>query len=205
MAQWALDTSKSEETLFNRYAVEKLNLKGDDVAKFRRLALLSADAVLRGKTTTRADVSPWWSRDQNISMPQSPPASGPHVLKETAEAVQIWEQISQLAREINFSDPITKDHVIVSSEYGLRVYRIYQALYELSAAREDNEKISHWLKVYDQAWVDYRRLPEMSSQCASLYLESGSPKGGGKEGIEKFIPRLREKVASPSGLAQPQP
>ncbi|MFI3294310.1 MAG: hypothetical protein SNI70_12450, partial [Rikenellaceae bacterium] len=41
VAQWAADPTQREEDIFNRYAVEKMKLKGDDVAKFRRLCLLS--------------------------------------------------------------------------------------------------------------------------------------------------------------------
>jgi hypothetical protein len=47
VAQWAKDPSQSEEEVFNRYATERLQLTGDNVAKFRKLCLLSADAVIR--------------------------------------------------------------------------------------------------------------------------------------------------------------
>jgi len=72
MAQWARDPRQSEEAVFNRFAEEKLGLKGSDVGKFRKLCLLSADAVLRGKTGTRRELSPWWSRDDGINRPALP-------------------------------------------------------------------------------------------------------------------------------------
>jgi len=108
--------------------------------------------------------------------------------------VRMWEEIAKLAREIQFPDAKTKDYVEVSSEYGLRLYRIYQAVFELCAAGDDREKLRQWLQVYDQAWADYRRLPQQSAQCPSLYHEKSAPKGPKGEGIEKVIPRLREKA-----------
>ncbi len=200
MAQWANDTMQSEEAIFNRYATERLGLKGDDVAKFRRLCLLSADAVLRGKTSTFGDISPWWSRDNGINVPKLPsdPTKLQRVLDQKAEAVRLWEEISKLAHEIKFRDTTTRDYVVVSSEYGLRLYKIYQAVCELTAAGDDKEKLRHWLPVYDQAWQDYRRLPAESAQCASLYNEKSAPKGPFGEGIEKLLPRLRAKIAEPA-------
>ena len=67
MAQWAANPAQSEEKLFNRYATEKLNLKGDDVAKFRKLCLLSAEAIVRGRNTIEGDINIWWTRDEGIS------------------------------------------------------------------------------------------------------------------------------------------
>jgi hypothetical protein len=62
MAQWANDVKQSEESVFDRYATEKLGIKGEDIARFRKLALLSADAVVRGQASTMSDISPWWTR-----------------------------------------------------------------------------------------------------------------------------------------------
>ena len=196
MAQWAKDSSQSEETIFNRYATEQLRLSETDAAKFRKLCLLSADAVLRGKTSTHADISPWWSRDDGINRPVLPQDSAKRqrVLDEKAEAVRIWEQIVALAKEIHFPDPATKEYVVVSSKYGLHLYRIYQAAFELVALGPNGDKaaLRKWLKTYDDAWADYRNLPNESPQCASLYHEKSAPKGPVGPGIEKVIPALRE-------------
>lgn len=205
MARWAGNPAQLEETVFNRYATERLGLKGRDVAKFRRLCLLSAEAVLRGKTTTRRDISPWWSRDDGINRHEVPndPEKRQRVLEEKAEAVKMWEEIVRLAGEIHFRDPATKDYALISSQYGLRLYRIYQAVCELAAAENDPKKLRHWLKIYDEAWTEYRRLPAGSAQCASLYHEKSAPKGPVGEGLEKWIPRVR-KIAQGGEGAQPR-
>lgn len=199
MAQWAHDPKQSEESIFNRYATERLGLKGADVASFRRLCLLSADAVVRGKTTTHSDLSPWWSRDDGINRPVLPkePEKRKRVLEQKAEAVRLWEQIVALAGSIQFADPKTKDYVMVSCRYGLDLYRIYQATFELEAlgVNGDKAQLRKWLALYDAAWADYRKLPATSPQCATLYHEKSAPKGPMGIGIDRVIAPLR-KAAS---------
>ena len=194
MAQWANAPEKSEESIFARYASERLGLSSDDAVRFRKLCLLSADAVVRGKSSTRSDVSPWWGRDNGINRPKLPgdPVKIKRILDQKAEAVALWQQMVDLAKCIRFKDPKTAEYVVVSSRYGLDLYRIYQAVFELEALGTggDPTGIRKWLAAYDQAWGDYRKLPGESSQCASLYNEKGASKGIG-EGIEKMIPAFR--------------
>ena len=108
--------------------------------------------------------------------------------------MRIWEQIVALAKEINFSDASTKDYVVISSMYGLHLYRIYQTVFELQAlgVQGDKNELRRWLDTYDRAWADYRALPAQSPQCATLYREKSAPKGAVGEGIEKIIPALRK-------------
>ena len=207
LAQWAKDPTQTEESIFNRYAAEQLKLKGEDITKFRRLCLLSADAVLRGKASTTGDMGAGWSRDDTINRPSLPhdPQKRKRALDQKGEAVRLWEQIVTLAREIQFSDPKTKDYALISSQYGLHLYRIYQAVCELQALGPDGDKeqLRQWLLRYDNAWADYRKLPEASPQCASLYYEKGSSQAGGVPGIETIIPPLRS-AANASLLEQPR-
>ncbi|HEX5790052.1 MAG TPA: hypothetical protein VFY13_02815 [Luteolibacter sp.] len=193
MAQWAADTTQSEAAIFNRYATERLGLKGDDVAKFRRLCLLSADAVLRGKCSTLSDITPWWSRDHFISAPPLPKEAvkRQRVLAEKTEAVKMWEEIVGLAKAIQFPDAATGEYVVTSSEYGLNLYRIYQIAFELAdvGGQGDKGAIRILLARYDQAWVDYRKLAAEHSSCATLYKDlafRNSPRGSLRAMIEEY-------------------
>jgi hypothetical protein len=194
MAQWAKDPRQSEEAVFNRFAEEKLGLKGSDVGKFRKLCLLSADAVLRGKTGTRRELSPWWSRDDGINRPTLPadPAVRTSIAAQQREAVEMWQEIVTLADEIHFADPDTADFVKVSSSYGLDLYRIYQAYINLSLAglKADPKELGDLLKKYDAAWNDYRELSKAHSNCASLYEAHGARFGNG-DGLEKVVAEFR--------------
>jgi hypothetical protein len=194
LAQWAQQPKQSEESVFNRYAVERLGLRGGDVEKFRRLCLLSADAVLRGKTGSRGEIEPWWSRDDGINRPKLPASRAQRqvILAEKAEAVRLWEEIVRLAHEIRCADAATQEYLEISSEYGLGLYRIYQAVFELTAASDQPDKLRQWLPIYDEAWLSYRSLTAKSAQCATLYHEKSAPVGPQGEGLEKLISRLRQ-------------
>jgi len=190
MAQWAGDPRQSEESVFNRFAQEKLGLKGNDLKNFRRLCLLSADAVVRGKSGIHHELSPWWSRDDGINRPRLPadPLMRKSISKQQQEAVKMWQEIVTLAGEIHFANPDTADFVRVSSDYGFDLYRIYEAYINLNLAglKADPAELKALLKTYDEAWADYRELAATHANCSSLYQEHGARFGMG-DGIEKVV------------------
>lgn len=172
MAQWASDTTQSEESVFNRYAKERLGLIGDDVKAFRKLCLLSADAVVRGRNSTHGDMDPWWTRDQGIGWPMIR-GNRARNLKQKDESIAIWEEIVQLAKSIQWRDEKTRSHAVGSATYGLRLYEIYRSLVYLEDAekRKDPEAVRKWIQAYDNAWDAYRELPQQYPQLATLYTQ----------------------------------
>jgi len=207
MAQWARDPRQSEASVFNRFAQEKLGLKGDDGKKFRRLCLLSADAVLRGKSGVHQELSPWWSRDDGINRPALPadPAVRTSIAAQQREAVEMWQEIVKLAGEIHFANADTADFVQVSSSYGLDLYRIYQAYINLNLAglKADPEELRDLLKKYDAAWEDYRELLKDHPNCASLYEAHGARFGVG-DGLEKVVAEFRRIAGTKRQMAAVQ-
>jgi len=173
MAQWASDPSQSEESIFNRYATERLHLQGDDVSSFRKLCLLSAEAVVRGVCTTHRDISPWWTRDMGIGWPEVPKdeEGRQRNLQQKDEAVEKWEEIVELAKKIHWADDKTREHVIGSSYYGLYLYEIYRSIIYLSdaSAHGDQLQITKWIKAYDEAWSNYEALPDQFPSISTLY------------------------------------
>jgi hypothetical protein len=175
MAQWGQNTDKSEAFIFNRYATERLHLKGKDVAKFRKLCLLSAEAVVRGRNSTYGDMNPWWTRDQGISWPMV--AKGTleqeRNLAQKDESVKKWKEIVKLAKTIHWKDKETKSHAIGSAEYGLELYKIYRALIymQYADANGNTKEVQKWIKVYDKAWKSYNKLAEKYSLLATLYTQ----------------------------------
>ena len=196
-AQWARDPSQSEEPIFNRFAHEKLGLQGDDLKKFRRLCLLSAEAVVRGKSGLHHELSPWWSRDDGINRPRLPadPLLRQSLAEQQQEAVNRWQEIVTLAGEIHFADAETAEFVQVSSAYGLDLYRIYQAYINLTLVglKADPKELKALLKAYDKAWADYRELATTHANSPSLYQEHGAHFGMG-DGIEKVIAEFRTRA-----------
>jgi hypothetical protein len=203
IAKWAQNPNRTEEEVFNEFATDVLKLDADDAKKFRRLALLSADAVYRGKRSTKNDIQPSWTRDQYIGKPPLPKdAKSWHAfLQEKDDAVAMWKEIDQLAREIRFPDAATKEYAAVSARYGLDLYRIYCAGFHLAALPPDAEKakLREWIAEYDDAWSDYKALKAGHPNCATLYVDKGfsyEPSIGAVpvDGIGAFVDELRKKL-----------
>ena len=175
MAQWAKDPSQNEEPVFNRYACERLNLKGSDIVAFRKLCLLSAEAVVRGRNTTHCDMNPWWTRDQGIGWPEPVKDSiaQKRNLEQKDESVAKWKEIVKLSKTIHWYDKETRDYAIASAEYGCRLYKIYQILVYMSdsEAKGDVKSVKKWIKAYDKAWIAYNKLPELYNSVSTLYTQ----------------------------------
>ncbi len=175
MAQWGQNTNKSEEFIFNRYATERLKLEGEDVAKFRELCLLSAEAVVRGRNSTFRDMNPWWTRDQGIAWPGAVKGEVERKrnLEQKDESVAKWKTIVKLAKSIKWDSEATKNHAIGSSEYGLRLYKIYRIIVNMADAEKqgDAKAVKKWIKAYDKAWRHYNKLPQQYLSVATLYTQ----------------------------------
>jgi hypothetical protein len=175
MAQWAKDPTQNEETIFNRYASERLHLKEDDVKAFRKLCLLSAEAVIRGRNTTYGDLNPWWTRDQGIAWPSIPkdPVAQKRNLQQKDESVEKWKEIVQLAQSIEWENKKEKEHAVGSAKYGLYLYEIYRAVINIADAElnDDKEAMKKWITTYDEAWTAYNHLPKEYNSIATLYAK----------------------------------
>ncbi len=175
MAQWGQNTDKSEEFIFNRYTTERLHLKGNDVTKFRKLCLLSAEAVVRGRNSTYRDMNPWWTRDQGIAWPMvvKGDTEQKRNLIQKDESIAKWKEIVKLAKSIDWRNEETKNHAIASSEYGLKLYTIYRTLVYMKYAEDHGniKDVQKWIKAYDKAWKEYNKLADKYSAIATLYTQ----------------------------------
>lgn len=175
MAQWAKNTDISEEFIFNRYAKERLKLSGDNAVKFRKLCLLSAEAVIRGRNTVQNDMNVWWTRDQGIGWPEpaKDAAAQNRILEQKDESVAKWNEIVKLAKSIQWANNETKIQAIGSAEYGLRLFTIYRTIVNMSDAnaKEDQAGVQKWIKAYDVAWANYKKLPQQYPSVATLYTQ----------------------------------
>lgn len=180
MAQWASDTDKSEEAIFNEYAREHLGLADEDLEQFRRLCLLSAAAVVRGCNSTHNDMNPWWTRDAGIGWPKyRKHADIVRNLKQKDKSVEMWREIVGLADEIDWQDKETAAFARSSARYGLHLFRIYRALFYIDAVVNKREMpadvktdLRTWIARYDQSWADYRALRDKYPKSLStLYKQ----------------------------------
>ena len=172
MAQWANHPEASEESIFYRYAEETLGLTKEDAVKFRKLALLSERAVVRGRNSLEHDMMPFWTRDEGIGWPRVT-GDRKHNLKEKDESVAMWKEIVELAKSIKWKDQHTAKFAISSSLYGLYLYEIYRALVYMEDCehRKDKDGVKKWIAEYDKAWKAYNALPEQYPNVISTLYD----------------------------------
>lgn len=199
MAQWALTPNATEESLFTRYATERLGLPAGQVASFRQLALLSAEAVLRWKRGTDLHLSPWWSRDQYFTFPTLPntTAAIQSVLTSQDESVARWEQIVQLADGLTVPNAMHQETLVSSARYGLILAQMMRAVVNMTALTSsgDGWLNKYWLARYDEAKAAYVTLAaRYPNTIATFYVEPALRSSNG-ENPSSALPRFRNAVA----------
>jgi hypothetical protein len=180
MAQWANNPTESEESIFNRYTRNVLKLNKKDAAKFRRIALLSDSATLRGMRSVAYpnDVFSMWVRDEYITFPALPKDAqkAAVIVSDKAEAEQMWNEIVELSKQIRFKDKETGRVVLVTCEYGRQMYRIFNALFQLSsieAGYSSAENTKKYIAQYDNAWEILQTLPKKyPAECPTLFSKT---------------------------------
>lgn len=203
LSHWVRDASRSEADIFNDYCAKVLQLSAADAATFRKLCLLSADAVYRGIRGTRNEISPWWTRDQYMGRPPLPenPADRPDFLREKDEAVAIWQQIVACGEAIHFPNATVQEYVKTSCQYGRDVYQIYRDGFRLAAlgAQGDKGQLKTLIEDYDQTWAQYKRLKQEHPSCGTLYGDKGftqKPGSDGVPGMGAMVDELRKVTAA---------
>lgn len=214
MANWAKDCNQSEEKVFNEFATQ-IGIYKEDIQKFRRLALLSADAVIRGRASLIYPANVWWTRDEFIGGMNELKADYEYLqahnmadsaLNEKKQSVAIWKEMTELARSIRCGDKQTKNYIEVSTEYGYCLYSIYALGWEILwngytgdlCGKYDTQKMQEMIETYDKTWDNYQKLYEYNPQCATLYrpysFVNEGPHYYKEDGMKKWIDYYREKI-----------
>lgn len=92
-------------------------------------------------------------------------------LEEKEEAVRIWERIVSIAGSIDWPHGADGEFVRISSDYGLRLFRIVHQGWRVMIEGfrgKDVAALSDSIRCYEEAWKDYRKL-SASPLCPSLY------------------------------------
>ncbi|WP_205670011.1 MULTISPECIES: hypothetical protein [unclassified Amycolatopsis] len=193
IARWTRDTGLGEEGAFTEYATTRLGFHGDQVRRFRRLALLSAAAVLRGHYSV---VHPMgrlmWTRDQFLGGSDKDLTSDyaaivaagrvEPVLAEKAEAARMWDEIVALSGTLPLRNHADRTYLRVSARYGQSWHRVVHHGWEVMlrgyAGAHDKAAMRYHLARYDAEWQRWQRLAKTEPSCATLYQPySFGPKG----------------------------
>ncbi|MCE8922606.1 hypothetical protein [Bacteroides ovatus] len=214
LSNWAKDYTQTEEQIFNNFAV-KIGIRKEDIGKFRRLALLSADAVVRGRASLIYPANVWWTRDEFIGglnelrddfkyLQEHNMASA--ALNEKKQSVAIWKEMLELSHSIQCNDKQIKNYIEVSTEYGYCLYSIYALGWEIlwygftgdQQGTYDTDQMKKAIKSYDAMWERYQSLHEYNPQCGTLYrpysFVNEGPDYHGEDGMAKWINHYRQKV-----------
>lgn len=210
IAGFAKNPDRGESEIFSEYAEQVLGMDKDSSKTFRRLCLLSEEAVLKGRYCRVYDEQYQeafmpvcnWMRDDRLGGERQ---LGPirdylkahnrqsEALKEKQEALELWKEMTKLAGQIRCPDKRTEEYIRVSCEYGYRLFRVVYAVWKALLVRP--EKILEAVREYDEALLQYQELSG-KPQCASLYKGEYLYREGEKRepGAQDMIEALRNGV-----------
>ena len=186
VAKWAQNPTRTEEDLFNEFAREVAGIHdAADLARFRRLALLSASAVLRSQNSLIQKLDVWWNRDEYFAdiTPdlKRVVAAGKTTafLAEKAEAIMQYREIESLARQITLPDARNAEFIRVSSSYGRIKSEIIEQMcrailfnLEKPANTAPDPRVASAIANYDKLWSEWRQLKaDNPSSCPTLYTD----------------------------------
>jgi hypothetical protein len=202
VAKWAQNPARTEEDVFNEFAREIAGIKDpDNLARFRRIALLSAAGVLRSQNSLVHKLDVWWNRDEYFAdltgrMRDIVKAGQTDAfLREKAGATAMWKEIEQLSRELQLPDPKLAEFIRVSCTYGRIKCEIIEQMNQVFlhglAARETqtrDPRVATALARYDQLWTEWHQLrADHPDSCATLYTDRDfQDKPGMGVAIDKF-------------------
>jgi len=205
VAKYAENPKRTEVEIFDEFAVQRLGLKRGDIARFRKLNLLSAAAVLRGHCSLLGPVDVIWARDDFMAVPDMgyfiTNGLVTKVLAEKAEAVAMAGQIEKLARQIHFADKTTQEFVETSATYGRIKFSLFEQAWAIllygrigDTTKQYDKRLATALTRYDQLWEEWRLLKEKHSSCASLYADVATDN---KRGVGTVVEHYRRIVEMP--------
>ena len=183
LAQWAKDTHLTEGEICKEFARNK-GMDGINAEKFCQLALLSADAIVRGRASLIDNINVWWTRDQFISGSDELDFVGfirrgnvERLLAEKKESIAIWKRMRDIAYSLEGTEKEILKYIRSSTDYGFILYSIFEQgfLIMMKGAEGDLtgvydiRTLKKAFRNYDKLWKDYETLKNKNSECATLY------------------------------------
>lgn len=189
ISQWGQNTSRTEEELCYEYAYS-IGIEGYNADIFRKIALISVEAVRKGQCSDYTANNLWWARDHFFSASYNSDIVKnivnedliDRVLAEKAEAVAMWLQIEALSKQFDLKDKQLEEALRVSCTYGRIKYQLTGQMWYLMIQNElkkqgknyDKAGIQQSIERYDDLWAEWRELAK-SPWCATLYKDTQFP------------------------------
>lgn len=223
ITQWAQNPERGEAAIFNEYAQTILGLDEADTTLFRKIALLSLDAVAKGKCCEGFETrdkgnetypTNQWMRDDvlhgmdklgHVFEVLASRGKLDAAVEEKREDIRIWKEMRTLCDAVNASDnPTFKEVLTTSTEYGLRLFSAIAAAWEAlicgyklahQKTTEDGATLTKLIETFDHAWAHYEKLSAEYPMSASLYRPHGWewPEKPLPPGLKASIDALRKR------------
>lgn len=193
LANFAKNTSSSEADILAEYVRLKMLLSEIDIQNFRKICLLSARAILKGRHCEAFDkalnesVLPTacWMRDDRLGGREQLAIVLEFLytnqllneaLIEKEESVKLWDQIKKLADEINWKAFRQSEIIKTSIEYGRLLFNMIEQGWRVmclgyqgeKTGRFESKEILRAVEKYHLFWTEFKKLSN-SPFCASLY------------------------------------
>ncbi len=232
MANWANGEQETEEGCF-RKAAEAMGVMPESVDALHHLALLTPKAILRGKSASdaaaRNGLPVGWVRDCYLAginiiigadwlYNRILDGSIEGILADRRESVGMWEEIVELAKTVRCRDKADESYILTSSLYGLRLFRMIEAGWDVMATGLKGDMFGHVydtarLKAaidrYDRAKAEYMNLPKERPDAATLFTDQyvrikvreAFHEVTPVPGLGESVDRYRKLLPSPKGSA----
>lgn len=186
VAKWAQNPTRTEEDVFNEFATKIAGIKdAQNLARLRKIALLSAAAVLRSQNSLVHKLNVWWNRDEYFGDLTKELADVVRAgqtdafLKEKVEATHLWIEIEKLSKELQVPDAKLADFIRVSSTYGRikgeiieQMCRVLLYGVEAQQTHTADPRLAEAIASYDKLWAEWRQLfADHPDSCATLYTD----------------------------------
>lgn len=193
ISHYANDIGLKEENIFYNFVMDRMGLSNEDSIKFRKMCLLSSDAIVKSRYISEYDKTlneknmPCcnWMRDDCIGgLYQLEPAFEflyannlfEDVLAEKYNGLENWNEINRLSKEIDWSNCSHGEFIKFSAEYA---YRLFKALYLAWSAMIkyykgkkknifEKDELIILVNQFEDAWQEYLCL-NIHNDYATLY------------------------------------
>lgn len=190
---YANNPSKSEEEIFYQYAAEKMKLSEQDSETFRKICLLSSQAILKSRYMEKYDktldegLMPCcnWMRDDRLGgLYQLKPALEvlyrdgklEQTLAEKYDGLILWQQIRDLCNKIDWTNCKQGEFINVSAEYACRLFTAVCCGWTVMINGFKGDKtggydlpaLKEQICSFELAWQHYEELQSIP-QASSLY------------------------------------
>jgi hypothetical protein len=212
ISRYAQTPQQNEAEIFELFT-DELGLTNEDKKRFRQIALLSADAVIRQHSSLIADINVWWTRDMFLGGEAELGSSFQKiiennqvdaVLHEKKECTALWGKIVNTANLITSGSPDFRNYLKVSSEYGFLLASITEQAWTIwllgmtgdKTGEYDTKSLATAFRHYDELWAKYRLLKEENQNCATLYIPYAfvykQPDYHANNGMQQWVEHYRD-------------